>query len=82
MNYKRTIDILKTAAKQADNNLRTEIASAIRLIRSRSDNAEPRIDPDCKYNRDGLCLGQKCMPECTAGYGYCPLLKQSKKVDV
>jgi hypothetical protein len=81
MNYKRTIEILQTAAKQADNNLRTEIESAITLIKSHSDNAKPKTDPNCKYNSNGLCLGQKCMPECTAGCGYCPVM-QRKKVGV
>lgn len=76
MNYKRTVKILQAAAKQADSNLKKEINSAITLIQSHSDNDEPQPGHDCTYNHNGQCWGQKCAPECTAKYGYCPLGKK------
>ena len=31
----------------------------------------------CRYLSEGLCMGQKCMPECTPNIGYCPLQEKS-----
>ena len=32
----------------------------------------------CKYMSDGLCAGQKGMPQCTPMFGYCPLARDNK----
>ena len=75
MNYKRSIEVLKIAATQ-NSSLKAEVDSAIKCLLDHSDPPQEEPLPGCTYNHEGRCWGQKCTPECTPGYGYCPLAKK------
>ena len=78
MNYNKTIKVLTAISKEADQDMKKELDSAIELLKKNSEDEKTVIATECKYNHDGLCWGQKGTPECTAGYGYCPLVKETK----
>jgi hypothetical protein len=77
MNIEIARDILESQMNNLcySENFRNAMKIAVEAL---NENIEAK-QSECKYFvKGGLCSGQKCMPECTPHYGYCPLVRKDQ----